>query len=136
MLKDIIILIELQSLRWTTKNLTSAIICSRELTDILNTLQGVIILVIFLRQQNKRKLVVDLLHRFAGHAQTAARKISTVNDTTSTFLSEKLEDTDKETVEKIRKLSKMEETAAGIIVTSLNQIDMKEIKNKGECEKK
>ena len=65
-------------------------------------------------------MVRVLLCRWLGRAQEAVSNI--VSDETSTTMMDftSLEGSDKETVERIRKLSKMEETAASTIARSIS----------------
>ena len=86
----------------------------RELTDVINTLQGLFILIIFLRQKKKRHLVHELIESWLGNAGlTVERRKS--EETSSTNLSsginmEKPEKSDKGTNEGINQLSTREES--------------------------
>ncbi|XP_018026332.1 G-protein coupled receptor Mth2-like [Hyalella azteca] len=92
-------------------------------TDLLNTLQGVILLIIFMRAKRKRDLILTQVRKFAGIAHSAAQKLSRDDDTSMTSLETHLskQGSDKETIDKIRKLSRQEETVSSTIVKSLAQ---------------
>ncbi|KAF2363583.1 GPCR family 2-like [Trinorchestia longiramus] len=108
---------------WTTEVLSWKI-PPKELwdaTDILNTLQGVILLVIFLRSKRKREIMQTKARSFMGKAQTVARKFVSQDETTMTNLETNLSNlnSDQETVDRIRKLSRQEETASSTIMKTL-----------------
>ncbi|XP_047740599.1 uncharacterized protein LOC125179218 [Hyalella azteca] len=92
-------------------------------TDLLNTLQGVILLIIFMRAKRKRDLILTQVRKFAGIAHSAAQKLPSQDDTSMTSLETHLskQGSDKETIDKIRKLSHQEETVSSTIVKSLAQ---------------
>ncbi|KAF2363585.1 Methuselah N-terminal domain [Trinorchestia longiramus] len=108
---------------WTTEVLSWKI-PPKELwdaTDLLNTLQGVILLVIFFRSKRKREIMQTKARSFMGKAQTAARQFVSQDETSTTDLETSLSNlnSDQETVDRIRKLSRQEETASSTIMKTL-----------------
>lgn len=125
---------------WTLINVLLALsnqttcFVTREFTDLLNTLQGVLILLIFMRQKKKRTMVLDRLRKMTNRAQEAVQKFTVSDEISNTIVSndkflENLPGSDRETIEKIRSLSRQEETVTSTILKSVsqNKIEFKEI---------